>query len=299
MKFFIILFILTTILWSSVEDTVITNVLKSSLVLSSKTIDTIPPKDSCKQPPNMIFISAKDKTFQMGGNNIFDKNAHFVTLTKNYWMDMTEVTQKNYDSLMTKYYLTYYQKPNWFENIMDNFPAYNINWFEALLYCNAKTKAYGSKDTVYQYKRILGKIGNPEYGCVLEQLIINFSVKGFRLPTEAEWEFAAKCSSYNVDKVAWYTNNSINVHPVAKKEAHVRGLYDMLGNLSEWCFDWYQPYTGTPQIDPIVSIPTVFEKICRGGSYIDSTKNISPITRFPNNPDTATIFIGFRTCLPE
>ena len=212
--------------------------------------------------------------FQMGITNAasYDASGHCVTVSS-FFMDSTEVTQADYRSLMKV-------NPSYFTG-NDNRPVECMSWYDAVLYCNARSK-HDLKDTVYSFSAISGAAGN---GCRnLENLTIHYSKNGYRLPTEAEWEYACRAQStsayyWGADTTmlamnVWYNiNSNISTHAVASKLPNPFGLYDMIGNVCEWCNDWYSPYTSQAQTDPVGDTIGVY-RIRRGGSWTSSACNI-------------------------
>jgi formylglycine-generating enzyme required for sulfatase activity len=201
---------------------------------------------------NMVFVAPN--TFVMGSpTNDLDRSIDespqtTVTLTHGFWIGRYEVTQGEYLSVMNT-------NPTFFPGNLTR-PISSVSWFDATNYCWKLTQhalASGLIPTGSQY----------------------------RLPTEAEWECAARAGSStrfsygddpgytSVTNHAWYFRNSqLMVHPVGQKLPNPWGLYDMEGNVWEWCQDWYGPLPGGNQIDPQgpTSNPIGF-KVMRGGAY--------------------------------
>lgn len=226
-------------------------------------------------------------TFTMGCDDYRFKEegpAHAVTVS-GFFIDTTEVTQADYEKLMGS-------NPSQFKGL--NNPIESVSWFDAIIYCNARSKRDGL-DTVYSYNEDLENT-----------LTIKFSKKGYRLPTEAEWEYACRAGTKTKyywgerveksDLFEWsaYTDSMHNA--VGKKKPNPWKLYDMLGNVAEWCSDWFAlDY----YIQEISNNPTGFEKgterVIRGGKYSDY---FECAFRQKLNPILSSSEVGFRCVLP-
>lgn len=223
-------------------------------------------------------------TFAMGRSYyVFDEHNEFgdelpehnVTLNP-FYFGKHEVTQAEYAQ---------YLQPaiDWsiYYGLGDDYPAYNVSWYDILKYCNLRSLAEGLTP-VYS---ISGSTNPADWGEVpsssnstWDAAICNWNANGYRLPTEAEWEHAARSAisdpdlysgSDNVSAVAWYEDNSGGItHPVCTKAPNYLGLHDMSGNVLEYCWDWYSSsyYSSSPSNNP-TGPESGLSRVVRGGSW--------------------------------
>ena len=214
----------------------------------------------------MIYV--KGGTFTMGctseqGDDCDsdEKPSHSVTLS-DYWIGETEVTQALWQAVMGS-------NPSYFKG--DNRPVESVSWNDCQMF-------------IQKLNQLTGRT--------------------FSLPTEAQWEYAArggnKKSGYkyaggnNVDEEAWYDGNSgSSTHPVKGKKPNVLGLYDMSGNVWEWCSDWYGSYSSGAQINP-QGPSSGSDRVLRGGSWDRSARYCRVSYRLRSNPDYRSDDFGFR-----
>lgn len=206
--------------------------------------------------PLIEFIDIAPGDFMMGSDKGFgyEQPVHNVTISKAFRMSKYEITQKIW-KLVTGY--------NSSPTVADDLPVMNVTWEEAVKFCNRLSQIYGY-DTVY-----INNNGVYEY---------DTTAKGFRLPTEAEWEYACRAGTDtdfpgtgNVDDMAWYNGNSAyRPHTVGTKQPNDWGLYDMNGNVWEWCWDRYAAdyYAFSPPTDPL-GPDSGDRHVLRGGSCSD------------------------------
>jgi len=207
-------------------------------------------------PSNMVFIPPG--TFRMGSpTNEVDRYDNegpqtAVTISRGFWMGKFEVTQGEYEAVMGSN-PSYFQPPN--ATADTNRPAESVSWDDAVAYCAALT----------QRERAAGRITTNAV---------------YRLPTEAEWEYACRAwtstrFSYgddlgytNLTNYAWYSDNSGGTtHPVGQKLPNPWGLYDLHGNVWEWCQDWFDTYPGGIALDP-QGPATGSTRVVRGGNWL-------------------------------
>ena len=168
-------------------------------------------------------------------------------------------------------------------------PANYITWFDAVAFCNALSEAAGLM---------------PCYHIDGEQVTWDAAADGYRLPTEAEWEYACRAGTTSkrfcgddaaaLDRYAWYTGNSEEqAHPVGEKEPNPWGLYDMVGNVYEWCWDWYADYGESPETDP-VGLGHGFSRVLRGGSAWNGPWLLRSEARYWGGPAVGRVVVCFR-----
>lgn len=225
----------------------------------------------------MVLI--KGGTFTMGGS-ADDSPKHKVQVSP-FHMDKFEVTQKDYFKLIG-------QNPSRFKG--DDLPVERVRWSDCINYCNQRSKQEGLTPC---YDLKTGKC--------------DFSANGYRLPTEAEWEYACRAGSTRdlhnkggkkrIFDVAWLRKNSKeSTHKVGSKKPNDWGLYDMYGNVAEWCNDYYDAkyYSASPEKDP-QGPEKAAKRVLRGGSWQDREKKISSFHRMFDDPETADICQGYDT----
>jgi formylglycine-generating enzyme required for sulfatase activity len=221
------------------------------------------PKDGLK------YVWIPPGSFMMGcspgDNGCFEdeKPSHRVTISKGFWIGQAEVTVGSYKRFAAATGRQMPEAPDFNSGwANENMPVVNVSWDDAREYC---------------------------------------TWVGGRLPTEAEWEYAARGGSTearygNMDEIAWYDGNSGNrPHNVAQKRANGFGLFDVLGNVWEWVNDWYDEkyYQNSPSQDP--PGPTSGQmRVLRGASWYDDARNVRVSHRHWNNPTHWNSIRGFR-----
>ena len=215
------------------------------------------------------FIRIEPGEFKMGSavdsaGRGLDEELHSVRLTRPYLLKATEVTQGEWVSVMGS-------NPSEFSRCGNDCPVERVSWLEAIVFCNALSR----RDRL------------PE--CYSGSTFKGVTCTGYRLPTEAEWEFAAlsgqaKKTEGGLAAVAVYDGNSGGrTSPVARKSPDGLGLYDMLGNVWEWCNDRYGPYANGSVTDP-AGPTTGTMRTTRGGAWTDASEFVRPANRFKSDP---------------
>jgi len=228
-------------------------------------------------PETGKFVLVRAGTFQMGNTrndsegNYDEKPVHTVNLTYDYWIGKYEVTFDEYDAFCEATGRSKPKDEGWTRGLR---PVINVTWYDAIAYCNwlsekeGLPKAYDSAGNLINGK---GKI-----------TVDILEILGYRLPTEAEWEYAARggtlstknykyAGSDSIGEVAWYSGNSELLgfqctQVVGKKLPNSLGFYDMSGNVWEWCHDWYGEYTAVEKENPI-GPKSGARRVIRGGGW--------------------------------
>ncbi len=229
----------------------------------------------------------------------FNNGTSDVTLSA-YQMSATEITQGQYQAVMGSNPANSY-------GVGTNYPVYYINWYDALVFCNKLSMQEGLTP-VYT---ISGSMNPASWGAVptsddstWNAAVMNMDANGYRLPTEAEWEYAARggtpvdsytyAGSDTIDGVAWYTSNSGSTsHAVGGKTPNKLGLYDMSGNVWEWCWDWYGSYPSGTQSDPVGAASGTY-RVGRGGSWDYDASICTVSNRGYTNPNSRFSNLGIR-----
>ncbi|MDR0567684.1 MAG: formylglycine-generating enzyme family protein [Spirochaetaceae bacterium] len=249
-------------------------------------LPTAPFSGAQPADPFKDFVKIPAGTFTMG-TPLFetgrdpDEIQHSVTV-ESFYIAKNEVTQAEYEEIMKTNPSNFKQYPN--------LPVEQVTWFEAAAYCNARSVKEGL---------------TPAYSISGEIVTWNRSANGYRLPTEAEWEYACRAGAGtafntgdmftsqdgNYDGTYPYRNATGEYRertmPVGSFKPNLWGLYDMHGNVYEWCWDWYEPYS--PENTGIVG-----NRIARGGSWYSALRFLRSGNRIQFAPATKVDYLGFR-----
>jgi formylglycine-generating enzyme required for sulfatase activity len=236
----------------------------------------------------------------MGSNRGEDRErpVHSVTV-KSFYLGKYEVTQKEWTEVMGTTIRQQWTMAgisgNPTRGTGDNYPIYCVSWVEAVEYCN---------------RRSIKEKLTPAYRRSGNSIICDFNAGGYRLPTEAEWEYAATggnkapmmfeyAGGNSAGSVAWYDNNSGgSPRPVGAKQPNSLGLYDMSGNVWEWCWDWYGNYSSGSQTDPAGASSGSF-RVIRGGCWYSSARSVRSANRSIYTPSSRSTYLGFRVLRPQ
>ena len=228
-------------------------------------------KEALTDPIKAIeFVLIKGGCFQMGdtfGDGQADEKPVHTVCVDDYYIGKYEVTQGQWQSVMGN-------NPSYFKNCGEKCPVEQVSW----------------NDIQEFIKKLNAKTG-----------------KKYRLPTEAEWEYAARSggkkekyagtsSDVELGKYAWYSANSGgSTHPSGQKQPNSLGLYDMTGNVWEWCQDWYgeKYYSQSPRKNPSGPLSGT-RRVLRGGAWIFEPAGIRAATRYGLTPASRSDLYGFR-----
>jgi formylglycine-generating enzyme required for sulfatase activity len=235
-------------------------------------------------PANMVYI--RGGTFQMGSlvseaGRGSDETQRQVTVGS-FYMGKYEVSQKEWVEIMGS-------NPSYFKG--DNLPVENISWYDAVEYCNRLSVKEGFV---------------PAYHGSGDNITCDFKATGYRLPTEAEWEYACRAgttTSFNTGNnisanTANYGRDRGKTTAMESFAANVWGLYDMHGNVWEWCWDWYGSYSSRSQTNPVGASSGSY-RVLRGGVWDGTTQNARSANRSYHPPASRYYNLGFRLLRPR
>jgi len=283
-------------------------VAKSGYVIngSPKTVDIY-----CYFNISVDMVQIPGGNFQMGSTtSSYERPVHTVTLS-GFYMGIYEVTQEQWTEVMGNNPSNFKDSPTSGE-VQSKRPVEMVSWYDTLVFCNKLSMKNGLSPAY----RISGSTDPASWGTVptssnstWNAVEVVASSNGYRLPTEAQWEYAARggngspgnytySGSNTVGAVAWYDDNSESkTHEVGKKSPNGLGLYDMSGNVFEWCWDWYGSYSNGTQTDPVGAV-SGSDRVLRGGSWLDSAVYSSSTLRVGSNPHSRYTSYGFRLVRP-
>jgi len=249
---------------------------------------------------DMVLIPPTTSPLTLGSLTGDDDEAATGTVTlSSFYMGRYLVTQEQYLEV-TGHNPSYFPKPFTTaagENII-KLPVESVSWYDAIEFCNKLSIAEGFTP-VYD---ISGRTPSTGYPITDATVTANWTNNGYRLPTEAEWEYACRAgtsTAFNTgaaitDNTGWYADNTgTSTHAVGLKTANAWGLHDMHGNVWEWCWDWYGPYPAGAENDPKGAADGV-NRVSRGGGWLYEEEYLRSAYRGVSTPDDSHEVLGFR-----
>ena len=228
-------------------------------------------------------IRIEPGTFRMGDTQNegwpAEHPVHLVTITRPFLLGETVVTQEQWHTIMGS---------NPAADTSFSAPVTNISWFEAIAFCNVLSRREDLKEC---YAVAGSGVTMPD----------GLASSGYRLPTEAEWEYAARAGTdllysgtNDPDPIDWTRSTpNVGIQFVKQRKPNAWGLYDMSSNLGEWAWDWWGAYTVHPATDPL-GVLLGSDRVFRGGGWSTNPRNARVTLRDKYNPTLRRPYLGFR-----
>ena len=295
---------------ATVNNGVVTAIAYGTTVITATTVDGGKTADctvTVIEEIEMVKITAGN--FTMGQTNVATPT-HSVTLTNDFYMGKYEVTQEQYLAVMGSNPSNFTAAVTGESGTPGKLPVERVSWYDAIVFCNKLSMMEGLTPAY----SINSKTNPVDWGTVptssdatWDAVVIVDGSTGYRLPTEAQWEYACRAGTttlYNTNKGAidtntgWYKSNSESkTHEVGKKSANAWKLYDMHGNVWEWCWDWYGSYLSEAQTDPL-GASSGTHRVDRGGSWDTLAEYLRSAYRDYDYPSGRGYLLGFRLVRP-
>ncbi len=233
-------------------------------------------------PAGTFWMGAEDDDHEARDD---ERPRRDVTLTRGFWMMETPVTQGQYTAVMG-------ENPAHCKREGLDAPVECVSWYDVAAFANKLSALEGVSESFVGSGQEIDGVGNKGSDYV--------GSKGWRLPTEAEWEYACRAGTTtprygHVDGIAWYDegNSRYGTHFVKQKQANAWGLYDTLGNVWEWCYDLHATYLPQITINP-VGAENGTERVARGGGWFDGVSYLRAARRCNYVPTNNGSDLGFR-----
>lgn len=256
----------------------------------------------------MVFHKIPAGSFMMGGAGKYDgKPMHEVTLSS-LFLAKTETTIAQWVMVLEWAEKNGYQFDRRDDDLLcvlydRNCPMFDVSWYDVVKWCNAASEMEKKKTCYLVNGSVYKKSKNKDVACV-------WGVNGYRLPTEAAWEYACRAESTTAfywgetfdrgDEYCWWCGNSkYKMHPAGGRKPNAWGLHDMVGNVLEWCWDWHDNYTATAVRDPKGKLSGI-SRVMRGGTFAsDINDGLRSAIRANSIPDNDFNGFGFRLAASE
>lgn len=260
---------------------------------------------SC-QESGLVFVEGSVISTPIENSEIFVEGRTVVI--NDFYISDHEVTQYEYFSVMGRN-PSYFSRNPAVNELQENRPVECVSWYDAIVYCNKKS----IQEKLKPCYSMNGSVNPEDWGIIpslfseeWNKIDCDFSANGYRLPTEVEWEYVARggekfigdgsrqytySGSDTIDNVAWYEENSNGItHEVKKKDSNQLDIYDMSGNVSEWCWDLFSNYSeGSDSVEVFKT-----SRVSRNGNWGQSAFNNTVYSRGNDNPAYRSNGLGFR-----